>query len=416
MKKVEIDALLRAHHGRARPVAFFHVLRQPALSADDQAFLTEHIEELGATDLLRWRARCEPGHTGVVIRRLAVLAIQDPSSFDNDVLGVPRLELDEHEWLELLDLTRGKVPAPLHDRIAERGRRPPAERSSTWMFSPRVIPSSEPFFFEEDAELAPDTDNRPLRDRSLAEVLAARDRGTLAMADADLAAFALDRARKSEEDWSFAVASFPEVVREAVLEKARRSRSDAERANLLTWLEAHGAPRAAMLDVALEAIRAGQVSYGILSWLSGRLGTRAAWEKHGFEVLAALAGRRAFPEISELLAVVWSEAGRGGAEPPRGLLEAIQGALALVLVGLTREALGRGDREHALAALSALACLDPPSRVSRAVHELSRLPGVTGDVAELVAVNERLVKHGDARDASMEGVIAALHAIADAFD
>ena len=36
-------------------------------------------------------------------------------------------------------------------------------------------------------------------------------------------------------------------------------------------------------------------------------------------------------------------------------------------------------------------------------------------LAALIAVNERLVKHSDARDASLEGVIAALHAIADAF-
>ena len=47
MRKVEIDALVRAHRGRARPVAFFHVLRQPALEPDDHAFLVEHIDELG---------------------------------------------------------------------------------------------------------------------------------------------------------------------------------------------------------------------------------------------------------------------------------------------------------------------------------------------------------------------------------
>ncbi len=416
MKQVEIDALLRAHRGRARPVAFFHVLRQPALQPDDHAFLTDHIAELGATDLLRWRARCEPGHTGVVIRRLAELAIEDPASFEHEVLGVPRLELDEDEWLELLDLTRGKVPVRLHEHIAERGRRPAGEPRSAWMFTPRVIPSDEPFFFEEDAELAPDVSDRPLRDLSLSAVLAARESGALAMTDERLQALALDRARASQEDWSFAVARFPEVVRDAVLEKARRSRLDSERANLLSWLEGHGTPRAAMLEIALSSVRAEECSYGILAWLSGQLATRAAWEKHGFEVLSALAARRAFSEISELVTVAWSEAGRGGKEPSRGLLDAIVGAFALVLVGLVRESLAAGDRERALAALSALACLDPPSRLSRAVHELSRLPGVTDDVAELVAVNERLVKHSDARDASIEGVIAALHAIADAFD
>jgi hypothetical protein len=55
------------------------------------------------------------------------------------------------------------------------------------------------------------------------------------------------------------------------------------------------------------------------------------------------------------------------------------------------------------------------ARISRAVHDLRRNQGVSTGVAELIAVNERLVKHGDARDASLEGVIAALHAVADAF-
>ena len=89
-------------------------------------------------------------------------------------------------------------------------------------------------------------------------------------------------------------------------------------------------------------------------------------------------------------------------------------AFAFVLIDLAREALIRGDQERALAALSALACLDPPSRVSRAVHELGRLSGAGPDALDLIAINERLVKHSDARDASLEGVIAALHAIADA--
>jgi hypothetical protein len=415
MRKIEILALLRAHKGRARPVAFFHILRQPALDPDDHAFLTEHIAELGATDLLRWRARCEKGFTGAVIRRLAELAISDPDSFEQDVLAVPRLELDEDEWLELLDLTRGKVKPRIHERIAERGRRQPLEHGSGWTFTPRVIPSDEPFFFEEDGELAPDVSDRPLRDRSLAAILAARQSGALSVGDAELTALAMERAKSSVEDWSLAVMDFPDTLRGAVLEKARRTQSDAERANLLGWLEAHGAPRAELLDAANETIRAGRHSFGLMSWLSRQLTTRAAWEKHGHELLAALAGQRAFAEIGELVTIAWSEAGRGGKEPPRGLLEAIQGAFALVLIGLARDALGRGDEARALAALSSLACLDPPSRMSRAVHELTRLPGASAEVRELLAVNQRLVKHSDGRDASLEGVVAALHAIADAF-
>lgn len=418
MRKVEIDALVRAHRGRARPVAFFHVLRQPALEPDDHAFLAEHIDELGATDLLRWRARCERGFTGAVIRRLAALAIQDPAAFKHDVLDVPRLEMDEQEWIELTDLLRGKVPAEVFAELSLRGRRAPPEPGPGWQFTPRKIGDKTPFFFEEDVDAAAlrrlDEEQRPLRDRTLAEVLAERRRGALSIDDAALSALAMERARSSDEDWSFAALDFPAILRDAVFEKARRTRDDAERANLLGWLEAQGTPRAALLDVALEAIRGGQISFGLLSWLSRQLTTRAAWDRFGLVTLTALMAQGAFSEIGELVTVAWSEAGRGGKEPARGLLEAMQVAFALVLIDVARAALGRGDQERGLAALSALACLDPPSRVSRAVHELRRV-AVSAEALDLISVNERLVKHSDARDASLEGMIAALHAIADAF-
>jgi hypothetical protein len=420
MRKAEIDALVRAHRGRARPVAFFHVLRQPALEPDDEAFLVAHAEELGASDLLRWRARCEVGRTGAVIRRLGQIALEDPAHFQHEVLDVPRLDLAEDEWRELADLLRGKVPAPIYARVlAHGGPRPPRPAPET-LFTPGVFDlpgfalGDGPDASRPPVEPSPP---RPLAERSTPEILAARRAGGLAIDDAALAALLRARARSSAEDWSFAVLDFPDALEDVVMEKARASERGEERANLLGWLEARGVPRAALLPIALEAARRGQVSYPVVCWLSRQLGTRAAWDRHGVETLSVLASQRAFPEIGELCTVAFCEAGRGGHDPPRGLLEAIQVAFALALCGLIREALAAGDAPRAMAALSALACLDPPSRISRAVHELGRAAvaaGASFEVAELIAVNERLVKHSDARDASLEGVIAALHAIADA--
>jgi hypothetical protein len=417
MRKAEIDALVRAHRGRARPVAFFHVLRQAALEPDDHTFLSEHIDELGPSDLLRWRARCEVGFSGLVIQKLARLAIADPAHFKYEVLDVPRLELDEPEWIELADLVRGKVPAWVLDPILDRCRREPRPPVTGFMFTPGVIRSTGPFFDEGDdpGDLTPEDPPRPLRERTMRQILAERRSGTLVIGDAGLLALAMERARGGAEDWSFTVLDFPEALLAAVMEKARCTRKDAERANLLGWLEARGVPRATLLDLALERLRVGEVSYAVLSWLTRQLTTRAAWDRYGLVTLSTLMAQRAFSEIGELVTVAVSEAGRGGKDAPRGLLEAIQVAFALALVGVAREALGRDDQAGAMAALSALACLDPPSRVSRAVHDLRRAPGAGADIAELVAVNERLVKHSDARDASLEGVIAALHAIADAF-
>ncbi len=419
MREAELEALVRAHRGRARPVAFFHVLRQAALEPDDHAFLMTHIDELGATDLLRWRARCEEGFTGPVIRRLALLAVADPATFAHDVLDVPRLDLDDPEWVELADLLRGKVPANIYQRVLARRRHDPAPRGADFVFTPGVIDGSR-FFLDAEVDVsAPraEVDAGSLGASPMTSILRARREGALVIEDHALLAVAMERARgASTEDWSFAVLDFPAGLRDAILEKARRTRNDAERANLLGWLEAHGEPRAALLQLALAAIDAGEISYGLLCWLTRQLTTRAAWDRHGPPVLSALLGQRAFSEIGELVTVACSEAGRGGADPPRGLLPAIQVAFALALLQLSREALGRGEEGFAMAALSALACLDPPSRVSRVVHELRRAPGVTAAILALLAVNERLVKHSDARDASLEGVIAALHAVADGFN
>ena len=73
MRKAEILALVRAHRGRARPVAFFHVLRQPALEPDDHAFLSEHIEELGATIVCLQNASGADPHAALAVYEEKVL-------------------------------------------------------------------------------------------------------------------------------------------------------------------------------------------------------------------------------------------------------------------------------------------------------------------------------------------------------
>lgn len=418
MQKAEIDALVLAHQGRAQPVAFFHVLRQSALGPDDHAFLVEQIDELGVSDLIRWRMRCEPGFTGVIIQELARRAIEKPDYFKHEVLSLPRFELMEEEWIELASLIRGKVPDLIYDRVSERCRRDPARRASDFMFTPGVIKGGEPLLDDEDApEPGLPAEPDETRRRSMPRILAARQAGELQMQmdDKALLALAMERALHGAEDWSRGVRELPAILKEAVLEKARRTPRGAERVNLLTWLDAHDAPRAALVEIVIESIRAGAISHPEIVWLSGKLVTRTAWDRHGLSALSALVSARAFGEMSELIALSWGEAAREKGEVPQGFVEAIQVAFAMTLIGIAREALLVGDERRALSTLSALICLDPPSRVSRSVHELRRFQGIGPEVCELIRVNERLVKHSDARDASLEGVVAALHAIADSF-
>lgn len=417
MRKAEIDSLVLAHQGRARPVAFFHVLRQPVLEPDDHAFLLENVEDLGASDLLRWRARCDEGAAAVVIRQLARRAVNDPKTFQFEVLDLPRIELRDQEWIELAALVKGQVPEAIYAGIVARGGERPARPSSEFFFTPGVLDRGGAVLDDSDGEaVAEAIRTLGIQKLSIKDILVARSVGHLDLDDAALIALAQSRCTSTDEDWSAATPDFPPILTDAVLEKARSTPRSGERANLLSWLETQEIPRSVLFPLAFASFDSGPVSYGLVGWLARQLPTRAAWDKYGLSTVSALMAQRAFSEIGEMIAVVWSEATTGKDEPPRGLLEAIQVAFALALIDVIHAALERGDERRAMAALSALACLDPPSRVSAAVHELRRHTAASAGVVELIGVNERLTKHSDARDASLEGIVAALHAVADSFN
>lgn len=368
MNRKEIDALVRAHRGRAHPVAFFHVLRQTALDDDDHAFLLEHAAVLTTHDLLAWRSRCAPGFTGAVIRRLAQIAIDDPGRFDHEILRLARVDLAEEEWIEIADLVRGKVPDDVLARVIERAR---GQRAAE---PPRPAPADDVDF----AALLAD-----------------------ALDDSGVVAAAPSAAIPAEE------------APEAILERARGAFSSEERAMLLDWLARRGFARRPLFEVALGAVRAGSIDPTLIAWLAGQLGTRAAWEAHGVDLFLAFTDQGAFAELEDLLAQTWSYASRAKEGSSR-LLEAMHAAFAAALVQSTHEGLAAGDASRALTALSALACLDPPARLSRSIRDLGRAESAVGEVRTLIDLNARLVKHTKARDASFAGVIAAVQGLADA--
>lgn len=410
MRKAEIDALLLAHAGRARPVAFFHVLRQARLEPDDHDFLLEHQDELGPADLLRWRSRCEGAATAKVIGVLASRAAESPAVFEHEVLGAPRLDLSDEDWSLLAELVVGKVPDRVLDLIRAHG----GERAGLWIeegqWTPRRIESAE----IPSEEVPPiELDGPPWDALSTREIFDQMRLGRISLGEGELASLVVSRARSSNEDWTSLVCDFPAGLQDAVVEKARRTSRGNERANLLAWLEAHGASRKALLDLALER-ETETASLALMSWVSKQLGSRAAWEKHGTEIIHGLLDRRSFADLADLATLAYSHATRQSEDAPRGLLEAIQAAFALAFVRAARDAIAARETKRATATLSALACLDPPSRVSAAVHELAKVPDAPAEVREILAVNERLVKHGGGSDASLEGIIAAVHVLVDA--
>jgi hypothetical protein len=367
-------------------VASLHILRQASLDPDDQAFLLQHAGHLSSLDLLRWWSRCERGRTGAVLGAIAQAAVDDPGRFKHEILGAPRLDMDDDEWTELRDLLRGKVPEDVW-RLLERGRRGDERPADA-------------------APLAAEAALRPASDASTTEGLE------------DLLDGLDDGVPMAEAVAAGGAAPPPEPRYDEVLERARATSSHEERATLLGWLEEHGAPRKALMELTLQTLRSPGAPQSVLdwmarSWLARQLATRAAWERHGEDVLRALFERRAWTEMSDFIALAWTEAARAD-EAPRGYLGAVQLAFGSVLVGAVRIAIEEGREADAMAALSALLCLDPPSRLSASLHALRKLPGLGGEALELCALNERLVKHGRGRDASLEDVIAAVHALADA--
>jgi hypothetical protein len=78
-----------------------------------------------------------------------------------------------------------------------------------------------------------------------------------------------------------------------------------------------------------------------------------------------------------------------------------------------REKLTASNTDQAMVYLSALACLDLPTRLSRSIHDLLRAPGTEGEVRTLIEMNVRLVKRDRGRQASFEDIVAAIHCLAD---
>ena len=372
MKRMEIDALVRAHRGRAHPVASLHILRQNAVDPDDQEFLCEHARELTIPDLLVWRKRCAPGFTGAVIREFARIAIEDPLVFKHEVIDAPRFTLADEEWIELADLTRGKVAADSFERILARKTR-----------------------IETKSPIAQDS--------------AAQDDLTGFLEDA-LGDF--DPSPPAMPQGFIDAASAPDVI----LERAKNAWSAEERAILLEWLSSQGMSRKPLFEVAVQALKAGENDSRLRGWLANQLTTRASWEAHGVDVVLAFLDRNAFAELSSLMTLIWSHRSESATtdKNTQGLLDAMMTALALGFVHVIREALTADLLDKAMVYLSALACLDLPTRMSRTIHDLLRAPKAEGEVRTLIEMNVRLVKHKRGREASFEDIVAAIHCLADA--
>jgi len=380
MRKAEIDALLRAHKGRARPVAFFHVLRQPTLEADDHAFLRQHVGELGATDLLRWRARCDKESTSTILGQFVLMAQSSPAMFRQEVLDAPGLAFDDSEWDQLIELTKNGVPDDLRRRIVARGLELDDEPAASALQNP---------LFEAPAE----------------------GEGMV-----DLGSFFDDL---DDGEGSFPALDEPAAGALGDLGEGHGGAAVRTEEDKLEELAQLGVSRTALLETALHDMRLDPIR--ITGFLARQLTTPAAWSKFGSEIVGPLVAQRAFTELSELFTQAYSHAKDAPAgkkpiseERAQKLIDAMHGALSRALAFEATAALSAGDAQRALALLSGVVCLVPSTRLVRDLRALSRAEGAGEEIAHLTTLSDRRVKQRSARPASLEDLISAIHALADA--
>ncbi|MDI1484301.1 hypothetical protein [Polyangium sp. y55x31] len=391
MKKAEIDALVHAHRGSARAVAFLHVLRQASLTPDDHGFLAEHAHELTSADLLRWRARSSHVERTPILVALAKLCEDKPAEFEHEVLNAPGFSFEDREWETLADLVRGKVPPALQARIERRETKAPAPAVA--LFAPSDEPVDLASMFDLDDATAPDASASKQSD------------GAFFGGDSLGDELGLDLGG-DEGDPLFAD-PFAGLTVEDAFEKVKTGTNGDERAMLLDWLAAQGASAERLMSAALASLHQGPVASPVVAWISKRLGSKADWETNGHALFLALVQRRAFPELQELVAQA------AGSSPEH--TEARVATFGHVLIDAGRDAIKEKDEARAAAMLAALSALDATDETRKRFGALEQALHEANASAYLVTLVDLVIEHARAhRENPTEGMIAAVHTLSDA--
>jgi hypothetical protein len=381
-------------------------LQGPAPAAVGAAHLIWEIDRAGLMDQVGWPFALLPASTRFLCEAGA----------DEGGAAALREAYIRHRALALpgdaVRLGRAWYAAQL---VAAVGRGVP------WLALLREVPESMRASLPEAAPELRARVAREARELPLPLALSARQLVPWAIDLPSLVAIAQRDARSSERDWGPSIAGFPPELAGAVMERARASPRGEERACLLEWLGQREVPRRQLVELAVESLGESEVCRAMIAWVARQLGSRSAWEQHGPRVIKLLIDRGCYSDLGDLLTLSWSEVGSdsgggraGEGEVPKGFKEALHFAFASALLEATRQALDAGAIDRATAGLSALACLDPPSRLSRALHAIGQRPDLPEEVRQLISINAGMVKHGDGRDASLQGAIAAVHVLADA--
>lgn len=452
MQKDDIEALMRAHKHRAHSVAFLHILRQARLDPDDCAFLFEHVSELESVDLIRFHSQCPPSLRSPILDELARRAQMDPQSFQYELLDPLRATMNEREWVELSDRLSGKVPPDLWERVLKRSHpdsSPPLSQHNFLLHdSNEIVDLSALDLFEDDDGLFGPENKVPEIDIKLEQALAMAESAEAAptslqrakfaglkdqlrmsqlvklhksaprfLSENSLQTVAIERARRMDENWSEEVVVFPQNLRSAVLERLRHTQHSPERIMLLEWLEKTGTARKDALRLAVSSLRSHDIPQPLIAWFARQLHSHNAWKTAGKALLDIFIERRAYSEMIELATLSFNPPPGDGSAPMQSnqhpIIESLVGAYSSAFVTVARGSLERGNAQNALAALSALGCIDLQPKLLRPIRLLKYISNAP-DVLALIQYLERKSQNQTAKTPSLENVVAAVHAFSDA--
>lgn len=240
---------------------------------------------------------------------------------------------------------------------------------------------------------------------SFAELRLLREEAADSVTEAQLLAAANTCAEDPNDHWSYGKPpSFTSEYADAIRRRVRVVRDEMEWDGLMQWLVEHSEPYQQLVELAKQRIEVAPNSYRAVDLLRGLFVNRTRWIEAGPRVLEWLLEKRGTHAVVDFIEQVF----RNDALGTPVNLQGMQEALAVLLIKRAAHGINGGNERLAIAALHGLVALHPPTRLCQKVRGLRKLGELSPPVAELVDLNERLLRHESTREASWLDARAAL--------
>ena len=248
---------------------------------------------------------------------------------------------------------------------------------------------------------------------SFAELRRLREEAAELVSEERLLAAANACAEDPNDHWSSGKhPSFAAEYADAIRRRVRVVRDEWEWDGLMQWLVQHGEPYQQVIELAKQRIEVAPNSHDAMNLLRGLFENRTRWVDAGPRVLEWLLEKRGTHAVVDFIEQVFRNDALGTAVNLQGMQE----ALALLLIKRAAHGINGGNERLAIAALHGLVALHPPTRLCQKVRGLRKLGELSPPVAELVDLNERLLRHESTREASWLDARAALSLYKDSIE